>query len=470
MASVMKLKSNEYGGLLKHNNRLENDGVEHSNETINPAKTYMNYHLKKGTSENVKSRLDEIFKVPNKNAVVMCEWVITIPSNVKSEDERAFFEAVYDYFSSDLGEENIINAVVHKYEATPHIHIDFVPVVKGEYVCEHSNNGVHTALMQWKETHSGELERLCAKDVITRNYLMSTHPKLNKFVDEKLGYPVAILNGATANGNKSITALKLQELQKEISNLEQVKKNALTEVQALFNIARSNNLSADDMGYLPLLQKIDDLENQNKILQNIIRKNGYTYTKDDLASIRNHKYVPAKTCKVSVFDGNIYNDVVRGNDIAEDNCVMIFNIPPEINEPITSENTLSLAKMMEIDNDLERQAKLAKSSSSDCTLRKSKTSDRLYMFLKQKSTPKETASFLVDEFVRQIRDLKSKGITGFGTITDKMIYMEAPKHDTYNLALKILQEEELTARYYSCRNEYKEQEERQQLKEQKEQE
>lgn len=61
----------------------------------------------------------------------MGEIIVTLPKDVKAQDERAFFRSVYDFYCEDFGKENVINAIVHKDETTPHIHLDFVPVIKG---------------------------------------------------------------------------------------------------------------------------------------------------------------------------------------------------------------------------------------------------------------------------------------------------------------------------------------------------
>ena len=132
MAEFSKYKAFSVGMLFTHNNRQKDDGIIHSNENIDNERTVYNYHLKKGSVEDVKKRLSEIYVGrKRKDAVVLGEMIVTLPKDVKKEDERDFFLSVFEFYCAEFGEKNIINAVVHKDEIQPHIHIDFVPVVEG---------------------------------------------------------------------------------------------------------------------------------------------------------------------------------------------------------------------------------------------------------------------------------------------------------------------------------------------------
>ena len=169
MASSAKFKQHSVGRLFQHNNRTAGDGVQHSNEMIDDAKTMFNYHLKRGSPEELDKRLSEIYigrKASGVNApTVLGELVVTLPSNVKPEDERAFFQATYDFFCNDFGEKNIINAVVHKDEVTPHLHLDFVPTVKEK---EATTEREKAWLEKQGLPSDTPFERLCGKEAVTR--------------------------------------------------------------------------------------------------------------------------------------------------------------------------------------------------------------------------------------------------------------------------------------------------------------
>ena len=110
---MRKNKAHEIGHLLTHNNRSAGDH-HHSNEDIDDSRTPMNYYFKHGSVDDLKKRLSQVFVMKRKDMTVLGSMVVTLPKDVKDGDERAFFKACYDFYRNDVGQENVINAVVHK--------------------------------------------------------------------------------------------------------------------------------------------------------------------------------------------------------------------------------------------------------------------------------------------------------------------------------------------------------------------
>lgn len=198
MAHVAKYTRPAIGRLMNHYNRKENDGVIRSNESIDPTRTNQNYFFKNGSVDSLNERLSQVKVCKRADVNVMCDWVVTLPKDVQADDEQKFFEAVFAFLSERYGSDNIINAVVHNDETTPHMHCAFVPVVedrkKGGY-------------------------KVSAKERLNRAELQSFHTDLAGYVQERLGYEVAILNGATVEGNLT----KKEMLERDIEELEQDK-------------------------------------------------------------------------------------------------------------------------------------------------------------------------------------------------------------------------------------------------------
>lgn len=201
MAAIKKYKASHVAQTLNHDNRTPNDNINRGNEKIDPERTNQNYWFKKGGYDEWKMRKDEVHCMKRDDIVVLDELIVTLPKDVKSNDERAFFEACFDYACNRFGSENVINAVVHKDETTPHIHIGFIPIVKDKL-----RNGEEC----YKVNHS----KACP-----RKYYQSYHQELSDFVKQAIGYEVAILNGATDNGNKTISKLKAEKLQAQVEEL-----------------------------------------------------------------------------------------------------------------------------------------------------------------------------------------------------------------------------------------------------------
>lgn len=190
MAHVEKYTSGAAGRMLKHYERAP---VEHrGNENIKPELTELNYNLAfedqpMPQAAFVAQRLKGVRVQKRADVNVLCDWVITQPQELPADKSRAFFEATYAFLRDRYGERNVVSAYVHMDEVTPHMHFAFLPIV-----ADQKRGG----------------EKLCAKEVINRKELQMFHTALQNAVERDLGIEVHLLNGATQDGNKSVTELK----------------------------------------------------------------------------------------------------------------------------------------------------------------------------------------------------------------------------------------------------------------------
>ena len=124
-------------GICVHNDRRAKN---HSNKEIDVSKTYMNYYLKKNELNYVKEfdRLKEKYDYKGQirsNSIILCEMIFTSDDaffrEIGFEETKRYFEESYKFICNynNLGEENIISAVVHLDESTPHMHLVYVPIV-----------------------------------------------------------------------------------------------------------------------------------------------------------------------------------------------------------------------------------------------------------------------------------------------------------------------------------------------------
>lgn len=464
MARIEKYRSYEVGRMFLHNNRTQGDGVTHSNESIDDSRTIYNYHFKRGEARDVSKRTNELVRATERHdAVVMAEVIVTLPQDVKPEDERHFFSCVYDFFVGEFGDENIINAVVHKDERTPHIHIDFIPVVKGE---PELKNGFKN-LEEWKKNHPGqEVERLCAKEFLNRNYLLNLHPRLSKRVEDDLGYGVGILNGATSRGNRKVSQLKAESLAKEIEERKRILETLETDIRNMYLIASRYNLKEEDLGVLPLAERIADLENQNSILRDVINRENYVFSREQLKVLRDKRYIPAKSQKVNIFSGSFTKAQIG------EEAILVFELyvkegqeRESEREPVRRFGGLGMDRPDRLgmgrsdgfsdfespqksfilaDEDIVRCIKIAKNSPGAVSIRPSRQYPRTYIFIKTNGLEKDTIDALL-EFERKLKDVyfgeesKSAG---------QKVYMDSIKSDTYLLAKQILTKNKIGCDFY----------------------
>ena len=124
-------------GLYRHNERKNNT---YTNKNINHEKSLSNYSLKKCNTTYLQ-KFEQLRQEHNlqgwikKNSNVVCEYIITSDEeffeSIGKDETKRFFETAYEFVKNykQLGEEYIISATVHLDEATPHMHLIYIPVV-----------------------------------------------------------------------------------------------------------------------------------------------------------------------------------------------------------------------------------------------------------------------------------------------------------------------------------------------------
>lgn len=137
-------KMNAVPLLERHNERLNHN---YSNKDIDLSRTSENYHIKKIQAETYQQEFERIRTRQQlkgnlrlqgkKQSTVLCEFVITSDKEffdrIGKERTRRFFEAAYDFVTAKAGgEQYVLSAVVHLDEATPHMHVTFIPVINGK--------------------------------------------------------------------------------------------------------------------------------------------------------------------------------------------------------------------------------------------------------------------------------------------------------------------------------------------------
>ncbi|MDL2209467.1 plasmid recombination protein [Desulfovibrio sp. OttesenSCG-928-O18] len=134
-----KFKKEAVRGIQSHNNR---ERESHSNPDIDYERSAHNYDLHEPAAENyaeaIQNRIDDLLlvKAVRKDAVHMCGLIVSSDSaffeKLSPEDTKRFFEESKAFLTEFVGTENVISAMVHMDEKTPHMHFLHVPVTKDE--------------------------------------------------------------------------------------------------------------------------------------------------------------------------------------------------------------------------------------------------------------------------------------------------------------------------------------------------
>lgn len=216
---VAKYTSQQLGQMITHYNRNNGEDRNYSNENIDKTRTHENYNLAPEREETeiqfIHNRLAQVKHLNRADTIKMVDWVVTLPKDYKG-DSRKFFEQTYKALENRYGRENIVCAYVHMDEKQPHMHFAFMPIVRTI------------------DKDGQVIEKLCAKEVLTRRELREMHPYMEHCLERNLKQPVHLLNEATRDGNKAIKELKrdtaIKDLER-IRDLEKVKDKQIEPVE-----------------------------------------------------------------------------------------------------------------------------------------------------------------------------------------------------------------------------------------------
>lgn len=265
MASIKKIPAAGVSNWLRHNNRTVRKSI---NPDIDVSSSRLNYSLtpyidipreeqydrreeiRKLEYEHYKELKDQFYCYKRKDVNTMVSLVVTLPKEIRDpETEDRFFRGVADFLCERYG--NTISITVHKdegkhfkisdsdtsqkyntktewNEGRPHLHYTFIPTVK-----------INHAALSRKKNPVKEMfnytEKICAKERINRQDLLTLHPAMNKYLNEKCGITCNLNSGITREqgGNKSVEQLKKEFDKQIIEELTRENEKLLSELSRI---------------------------------------------------------------------------------------------------------------------------------------------------------------------------------------------------------------------------------------------
>ena len=216
-----KFKKDAIRGIQSHNRR---ERESHSNPDIDYSRSVGNYDLHESASDSyaqaIQNRIDDLLmvKAVRKDAVHLCGLIVSSDTSfftrIGKDETRRFFEEAAAYLTDFVGRENVVSAMVHMDEKTPHMHFLHVPV-----------------------TPDG---RLCAKDIYTKTALRTLQDELPKHL-QKCGFRIE--RGVEQQNGSAKKHLDTREFKQQQEMMAAMRQDAARLEAILFDLQKQIELA-----------------------------------------------------------------------------------------------------------------------------------------------------------------------------------------------------------------------------------
>ena len=258
-----KYKRGDIVGIERENERDENYKSTR-NPQIDKSRTHLNYHTlphEKKYLAFIDKRIKELApkrKIKD-DAVLITSFILGSDKEffdgISPEVQKQFFDDCTEFFAERHGKENVVSAVVHLDESTPHLHFNLMPVMGG---------------------------RLCAKELFDRSALRELQTDFYEVVGKKYGLKRG-KEGSTAKHLDTVAfkAKKMTEAAEEkIREAEEAQTAAkpVKELLESYESAKSEKIpfsgKKKETEIIALRMKNSELEKRNNVLA---KNNGDLY-------------------------------------------------------------------------------------------------------------------------------------------------------------------------------------------------
>lgn len=290
-----KRKGGAAKAIAAHNERTKEAYA--SNPDIDKSRTVQNYHLiapRWSYGQEIRHRISMAGCRVRKDSVKFVDTLVTVSpefARVHEAEMPEYFNRAFGFLKERIGEENIISAVVHMDEKTPHLHLCFVPLTKDKRLSAKEILGNKKAMIQWQDDFYAcmaerwpELERGTPAVETKRRHLTPQWYKKVTAMDAKLEKLETALNGINVlnAGKKREEAVALlaqllpevESFQAEIQRMQEAVSQSLTmqRCSAEENEALKGELTAERCKSAEQRAKLAVLEERYKRAEKLLRQ------------------------------------------------------------------------------------------------------------------------------------------------------------------------------------------------------
>lgn len=151
-----KYKGPEISNIEAHNERTKDEYA--SNPDIDKSRSHLNFHLlepERKYRAKAERQIKDAGCRTRSDSVRLVEALVTATPEFfkgkKKADIEAYFQEALDFIREHQDPKNIISAVVHMDEKTPHMHLCFVPLTEDKRLSAKEIVGNKKKLTQWQD-------------------------------------------------------------------------------------------------------------------------------------------------------------------------------------------------------------------------------------------------------------------------------------------------------------------------------
>lgn len=290
-----KRKGGAAKAIAAHNERTKEAYA--SNPDIDRSRTVQNYHLiapRWSYGQEIRHRISMAGCRVRKDSVKFVDTLVTVSpefARVHEAEMPEYFNRAFGFLKERIGEENIISAVVHMDEKTPHLHLCFVPLTKDNRLSAKEILGNKKTMIQWQDDFYAymaerwpELERGTPAVETKRKHLTPQWYKKVTAMDAKLERLETALNDINMfnAGKKREEAVALlaqllpevESFQAEIQRMQQAVSRSLTmqRCSAEENETLKDELTAERRKSAEQRAKLTVLEERYKRAEKLLKR------------------------------------------------------------------------------------------------------------------------------------------------------------------------------------------------------
>lgn len=292
-----KRKAGSIASCERHNERRKE--AYKSNPDIDVERSKLNYHLVNPPCYTYKKEINRMVKEAGckvrRDSVMMVETLITASpefmNSLPPEEQKAYFTEAFNFIAERVGRQNILSAVVHMDEKTPHMHLCFVPITPDNRLSAKAFLGNQKSLSQWQSDYHermssrwDELERGQSSMETGRKHIPTWLFKMGTRLDKQYEEIVSALSDINAfnAGKKRDKALELlaswlpemekfsKEIHKQDSYIESLK--AKIGEEADYAGRMRDEKYAEELKVQKANQRIFELQKTNQQMERLLKK------------------------------------------------------------------------------------------------------------------------------------------------------------------------------------------------------